>query len=350
MAKTLEQAETVLRIALEELAGAENVAYPGLPWSAIYKALKELGMEAEPAVMEPYAKMVMAEGKRWQKAALQKLWGLLGLSMPPWAYERLESENWEVVWTAYFEKKAPQVRVGFPFKDPLVFPLSQPHPSGFAIGTWPGGMEVNIKGLYARKGQACLMADPVTDTGAILAGVRSLAPLFTFLDLADLEDALLALRGLEEGEHQRKGAYFLAREGGTRVLFRGSLTGDPDLDGALLLGREVVLGTGEIALRLRTRVEVEMGGLRMRIEEGSLAWGEEAVPLPSPSGTKFVLQKKNALIHLLRESLRSASRLMPPPSPRMRGLIEELVETDPIEALKAEDLPSRAYMRLLSYY
>ena len=349
MAKTLEQAETVLRIALEELAGAENIAYAGLPWNAVYKAFKELGMEAEPAVMEPYAKMVMAEGKRWQKAALQKLWGLLGISMPPWAYEYLGGDNWGVIWTTYFEKKTPQIRVGFPFKETLIFPLSKPHPSGFAIGTWPGGMEVNIKGLYARKGQAYLMADPVKDTRAILAGVRSLAPLFAFLGLADLEDALLVLRGLEEGEHQRKGAYFLAREGGTRVLFRGSLTGDPDLDGALLLGREVVLGTGEITLRLRTRVEVEMGGPRIRIEEGSLDWEGEVVPFASYPGVKFGLQERDVIIHLLRESLRTALKRTPPPSPRMRGLIEELLNGN-LEALKAEDLPSRAYMRLLSHY
>jgi hypothetical protein len=309
-------------------------------------------METNPNIMEPLYHRVLEEGRYWQKVALQKLWELLEISMPSWVYKRLENKKWEAVWTTYFEKKTPQVLVSFPFRDdPLVFSLPQPHPSrDFAIATWPGGIEVAIKGLYARKEQAYLMVDAPLNTVAPLAGVRSFAPLFAFLGLADLEEALLALRELEDEEHRWKGAYFLARKGGTWVLFRGSLTGDPDLDGALLLGREVVLGTGEIVLRVKVRVESGVESPHIQIEEGSLAWGEEAVPLPPPSGTKFVLQKKNALIHLLRESLRSTSRLMPPPSPRMKGLIEELVETNPIEALKAEDLPSRAYMRLLSHY
>jgi hypothetical protein len=306
----------------------------------------------EPALMEPFVREVVAEGKRRQRAVLQKVWGLLGISVPPWAYERLESENWEVVSTTYFEKKTPQIRVGFPFKDPLIFRLSRPHPSGFAISTWPGGVEVKIKGLYARKGRAYLMADPVKDTGALLAGVRSFARLFAFLGLADLEEALLALMALEDGERRRKGAYFLAREGDTRVLFRGSLTGDPDLDGTLLLGREVVLGTGEITLRLRARVEDGIGGPRIRIEEGSLDWGGEVVPFASPRGANLGLQERNVLSHLLRDALSVAlNKLIPPPSPRMRGLIEELIETNPLlEALKTEDLPSRAYMRILSHY
>jgi hypothetical protein len=344
----LEVERAVLEIALAELAGAENIGYAGLPWNAVYKAFKELGMEAEPAVMEPFYWKVMAEGKRWQKLALQKLWGILGIPVPSWAYERLESENWQAVWTTYREKKTPQVRISFP-RDRLVFP-SRPHPSrGFAITAWPGGMEVGLKGLYARKGRAYLAANALTDTGATLAGVRSLAPLFAFLGLADLEEALLALEGLKDGEVRRKGAYLLAREGRAKLLFRGSLTGNPDLDAALLLGREVTFGTGEIKMGVRVRVENGVNGPRMRMEAGFLEWGEEVVPLASSSGYELGVQERNALIHLLHDALQRSSRAAPPSS-RMRGLIEELVDGNPLEALKAEDLPSRAYMRLLSHY
>ncbi len=345
----LDVEQKVLKIALEELAWAENIGYAGLPWNAVYKAFKELGMEAEPAAMEPFYKKVMAEGKRWQKAALQRLWDALGISIPPWVHERLEGENWDVVWAAYRQKKTPQIRVGFPFGDPLVFPLPHPHPSGgFAISVWPGGMEVELKGLYARKERAYLMSHAPLDIGAILAGVRFFASLFAFLGLADLKRALIALDGLRDGEVRREGAYLLVREGGTRLLFRGNLTEDPDLDAALLLGREVVLGGGEITLRLRLKVEEEIGGPRMRIEEGFLDWGGEAVALPSSCEAKFGPQERNALAHLVSRSLcslRGASL-----SPRMRGLIEELLDGNPLEALKAEDLPSRAYMRLLSHY
>lgn len=348
--------QKILEIALEELAGAEDITYAGLPWNAVYKAFEELGMEPEPAVMEPFWHRVVAESKRWQREALQKLWDILGISMPSWAYKRLESPNWEVFWTTYFQKKPPQIRVGFLFRDdPLVFPLPQPHPSGgFAISAWPGGMEVKVRQLYARKGQAYLATNVFTDTRAILAGLRSFAPLFAFLGLADLERAFLALEGLEDGEVRREGAYLLAREGGTRLLFRGTLTGDPDLDAALLLGREVVLGTGEIRARIKLKVEAGRIGPRMHMEEGFLEWGEEAFPLAPPSGPEVGLQERNAVDRLLRDSLRhflsAASRLIPPPSPPMRGLIEELIDGNPLEALKAEDLPPRAYMRLLSHY
>jgi hypothetical protein len=353
----IEQMEqAVLEIALEELAGAGNIDYAGLPWNAVHKAFKELGMEPKPSTVEPLWQKVVAESKRWQREALQKLWDILGISMPPWVYRRLESPNWEVFWTTYFQKKPPQVRVGFLFRDdPLVFPLPQPHPSGgFAISAWPGGMEVKLRQLYARKGQAYLATNVFTDTRAILAGLRSFAPLFTFLGLADLEGALLALEGLKDGEVRQEGAYLLAREGGTRVLFRGSLTGDPDLDGALLLGREVTLGTGEIRARMKVRVETGQIGPRMHIEEGFIEWGEEVVPFAPPSGPEVGLQERDAINRLIRDSLRhflsATSRLIPPPSPPMRGLIEELVDSNPLEALKAEGLPSRAYMRLLSHY
>jgi hypothetical protein len=345
-----------LRIALEELAGAEDTAYAGLPWNAVYKAFKEFGMEAEPAAMEPFCREAVAEGKRWQKAALQRLWSILGISMPPKVGECVEGATyWSTVSVAYRHGKTPRIRVGLPYAEPLVFPLAQPHPSGgFAISSWPGGMEVKVGQLYARKGRAYLATNVFTDTRAILAGLHSFAPVFAFLGLADLEGALLALEGLKDGEVRREGAYLLAREGGTRVLFRGNLTRDPDLDGALLLGREVTLGTGEIRARVKVRLEAGQIGPRMHIEEGFIEWGEEVVPFAPPSGPEVGLQERDAINRLIRDSLRhflsATSRLIPPPSPPMRALIEELVDSNPLEALKAEDLPLRAYMRLLSHY
>jgi hypothetical protein len=344
---TLEQ--KVLEIALEELAGAEDTAYAGLPWNAVYKAFKEFGMEAEPAAMEPFCRKLMAEGKRWQKAALQRLWSTLGISMSPRVHECLEGENWSTVSVVYRHKKTPQIRVGLPYTEPLVFPLPQPHPSGdFAISTWPGGIEVKLKGLYARKEKAYLMSLTPLDIRSILAGVRSFTSLLAFLGLADLERGLTVLDGLRDGEVRQEGAYLLARQGSTRLLFRGSLTGDPGLDAALLLGREVAFGDGKIRLRVKVGVGEEIGGPRIWIEEGSLDWEEEAVPLASSSGAKFSPLERNALAHLIRTSLCSLRGTSL--SPRMRGLVEELANSDPLEALKTEDLPLRVYMRLLSHY
>jgi len=96
------------------------------------------------------------------------------------------------------------------------------------------------------------------------------------------------------------------------------------------------------------KVEMAMLGPHLRMEEGLLEWGEEAVSLASSCGLEVGLQERSALVQLLRDSLRA--RLASPPSPRMRGLMEELVDSNPLEALRAEDLPSRAYLRLLSHY
>ncbi len=63
-----------------------------------------------------------------------------------------------------------------------------------------------------------------------------------------------ALAGLKEGEARMEGGYVLARSGEVYVLRKGGILGDPRLDGAVLLGKEVSLvfpGGVEIALRMR---------------------------------------------------------------------------------------------------
>ena len=172
-----------------------------------------------------------------------------------------------------------------------------------------------------------------------------MAPLFAALDLADLERALLALEGLEDGEARAEGGYALAREGDLRVIFRGHLFGEPALDGPLLLEREVVFpGAGGVRLRLRAKVEAEGVDFRIRIAQGALEWGEEKVHFASSSRAPRLFEE-GILPVLLRDGFWSG----PEPSRRMTALIDELVgRDDPLEALKEEGLLSRIHLRLLS--
>jgi hypothetical protein len=85
-------------------------------------------------------------------------------------------------------------------------------------------------------------------------GVRALRPLLTTMGLSDLEGALEALLGLEEGEGRVEKGYVQVRSGGFWTLWRGTFLGNPDLDVAVLAERDVVLPLIErVALSFRMR-------------------------------------------------------------------------------------------------
>jgi hypothetical protein len=169
------------------------------------------------------------------------------------------------------------------------------------------------------------------------------------LDLADLEGALLALPGLEDGEARAEGRYALARKGDLRVIFRGHLFGDPGLDTAFLLGWEVVLsGAGGVRLKLRAKVEDKGVDFRIKIAQGALGWGEERVHFASSSRDPRLFEE-DILPTLLRDGLWFGLERGANPSRRMRVLIDELVgRDDPLEALKEEGLLAKVHLRLLS--
>jgi len=343
----------IVERALDILARGEEGVQADAPWKAVHMAAAEFGVMAPIQALNALAQEVLAEGKRWERAALGELWRVLGISLPPRAESQLSPDkaSWETVTVVFREgRKGPKVRVGFPYEEPLTFPLPKDrHFEPFVVRAWPGGMEVEIPGeLRAWKGHAYMRADDPWGVEKALRGARPFTPLLALLGLADLKGALLALEGLGDGEARMWGPYLLAREGHARLLFRGSLTGTPALDGALLLGREaVLLGTGEVAVRLKVKVEGEAVP-RLEIEEGVLEWGGERTRFTS-GWERPSLYGRNAFRRLLREALRTALRAEPAPSPRMRALVEELTAgEDPLEALKARDLPQRVHLRLLS--
>jgi hypothetical protein len=350
--------ERVLERALDWLAEIADVNHREAPRNAVHIAAKELGVKLDAETFDALASRVLEEGKLWQKEALQRVLNALGVSLPPWAEGRLTPEKsgyaWPAVWVFLYEgRREPRVRVFFSPPDRLLnFPLPKDRPfEPLVVRTWPGGVRVEVsQEFWAQKGWAYVLTDSPWRFEKALRGARLLAPLLAFLGLADLEGALPALEGLGDGEARMWGPYLLARGGHARVLFRGSLTGTPALDGALLLGREAVLqGTGGVTVRLRAKV---WGGglLYLGIEEGILEWdGERAHFKSGEKGAR--LYKGEAFSSALREALRTALKAEPAPSPRMRALVEELTAgEDPLEALRARDLPQRVHLRLLSWH
>ncbi len=343
----------IVKRALDKLARGEVELDLGAPWRAVHTTTAELEIMAPIQALNALAEKVLAEGKRWERAALEELWRVLGISLPPRLEGQLSPEkaSWETVTVVFREgRKGPKVRVGFPYEEPLTLPLPKDRAfEPFVVRAWPGGMEVEVReGLRARKGHAYVRLEGPWEVERALRGLRPFASLLPLLGLADLKGALLALEGLGDGEARTWGPYLLAREGSSRVLFRGSLTGAPALDAALLLGREAALvGAGGVAVRLKVKVE-GMATPRLEVEEGVLEWGGERARFTT-GWEKPSLYARNAFPRLLREALRTALRAEPAPSPRMRALVEELTAgEDPLEALKVPDLPRRVHLRLLS--
>jgi hypothetical protein len=87
--------ERVVERALRKLEKATGFAWPDTAGQATREAAEELGAEGD---LEALYRKVLAEGKRWQKAALDVFLRTLGVSLPRWAEERLGDERtWEAV-------------------------------------------------------------------------------------------------------------------------------------------------------------------------------------------------------------------------------------------------------------
>jgi hypothetical protein len=316
----------------------------------IGRAFEELGADADFLDLM----RTLREGKRWQRGLLQEVFQALGVALPPEVDEYLEDERaWTVV-SGRFGERWPEAYFRLLVEDAVVFSwffrLRQGRRlGGLSFSTWPGGAWVRTAhGLYARKGHVYWRFAGLEGVGKTLEEVRSLPPLFAALDLADLEEALLALEGLEDGEARAEGRYTLAREGDLRVFFRGHLFGEPALDGPLLLEREVVFsGTGEVRLRLRAKVEADGADFRIKIAQGALEWGEEKVHFASGSRAPRLFEEE-ILPVLLRDGLWFGLERGPDPSRRMRVLIDELAKRGDPRALKEEGFLARVHLRLLS--
>jgi hypothetical protein len=342
--------ERVIERALRKLEKATGFAWPDTAWKVTREAAEELGTEGD---LEALYRRVLAEGKRWQKAALDVFLRTLEVSLPRWAEERLGDERtWEAVKVWFSPGRRWQkafLKFFWDEGDALSFRLRRGYCSEkFSFAAWPGGALVaTAHGLYARRGYAFWMSAASWQIEEVLREARSFAPLFAFMGLGDLEGALLALGELEDGEARREGPYVLAREGETRLLRRGSLFSDPSLDMAFFLGREVVLSSpGKPKLSVKAKAKEGDSGLRVRIERGRLEWEGEGVEFSSWAGEP--IESADLLPDLLKGAMNAGIK-PGDPSPKMKALVDTLKESeDPIAALKGEDLPRKVHLRLLS--
>jgi hypothetical protein len=284
---------------------------------------------------------------------LEGLWKALSISQPSpleVAETLVEGERRVVVYSSHGEGEA-VVDPGTPlpyfrFPTPLLtFPWVR------LTGDARGDVEVEVEKIFARRGKVFYVAFHVSEVSKRVEVARLFQPLFEALGLGDLGDALEALLGLEDNEARMEGEYLLLRRG-YLLLRRGHLLGDFALDKAFLALEEVRLSfPGGVELALRgggfDRGLVHLAELKVR-------WGGEEVRFGGED-VKWVGAQANGrdpIGELVRKQVgRDLKVLDPPPSPRMRALLEALAEKRrPLEALKREDFLREVLLAALSRF
>ncbi len=331
------------------------------------KAVRELAQDLFPGTdVEEVAKKALREARTWVMEAFKALREDLGIPTDPSDREvrcldlgiqdslrrglRVEAmfdRPDEVVFYVYGKGGRPPRRF---CRSEHRFPLRGRSPSAvFEVTAKMGWVEAcGASELTVGRRRAFLRALSPRWVEAALEEARSFPSFLAALGLSDLEEALAALSGLEDGEVRREGPYLLVRERSIWILRRGAVFESPDLDAALLTGRRVVLSYPqglEVSLKgfLRSErwVHLEEFALRFEGEEArykgkGLFWG------PALGDLRY------RLAHLMRRALKEELEKAPP-SPKMRALVEELAESeDPLEAPKDEAFFRRVELRLLA--
>jgi hypothetical protein len=325
------------------LALEENL-YPPTP-KGVREMVRDLAPGEDPEVL---AEKVLEKARKHTRRALDGLWEAFGLASPPSGVEEslLEGQRF----TAWYPGRGRAELHVWQTGGKRILSLPRLVSCGqLSFNYRAGWVEVEVApGLFATWGRAFFQAQSLGEISEAIEAARALRPLFRALDLADLEEALKALAALEEGEGRTEGPYALARTGGFWSLRRGSLLGDPLLDGAFL-GGEAVRLTFPGGIRLTLKGSLFEGTLGLR--EGVLEWGDEAVRFCTEEEFCGVLDER-PIPQLVRMGLwRELDRPLRSYSSKLCALIEELSEEeDPIEALRSEDFSRRVHMKVLALF
>ncbi len=301
--------------------------------------------------------------KGWEKVleramgALEGLWRVLGIPGPPplEVAEFLTQRGKPMAEVSPHHGKQARVSMFFPVQI-LHFPTSlSTFPLVRLTGGAGGDLKVEVKGIFAREGEAFFAERHLWEVAEAREAVRVLHPLFAALGLADLEEALEALSGLDEGEARREGEYLLAREvgmGARFVLRRGGFLGDFALDKAFVLGEGVRLSyPGGVELVLQgwgfegglaylRKLEIRWGEEKVHVGafRAGLRWAEARADGDDPVGELVRKTVKRGL----REPALSLS-------PRMRALLEALAKQKrPLRALGREGFLRKVLLDALS--
>ncbi len=289
---------------------------------------------------------VLEEASRGMRRALGGLWRSFGFYLLP-REAKVAAMNGERVRVLYpSHRGAPWAQADMgsertAFQPPRV----PPEGLGFEIEVWPTLVEVRVR-LEGAEGTAPELVavgervvfgtEGLDRVRRALEGVRYLRPFFSAVGLRDLEGALRELAVLGEGEVRALGEYTLARKGERRVLGRGRFLGDPESDGALLLGDEVRLRfPGDVEVSFRGR----LGSHSVALREVEVRWGEEAVRFDQYAVFGSNLHRRDPVGEAIR-SIFSADNprigVGGKPAPRLEALFRALAESeDPVELLRS---------------
>ncbi len=296
---------------------------------------------------------------------------LLFASLPSSIRERVSPRNWELV---KFIPEGEGVQVVLFDRKETTLPL----PPGmrmprFALLKTEEGLWMNNGYLLVGSKTAFFHGKLGEELKETLRFVQVLRPLFQALGHPDLEEALQALAELKGEEARFHGPYVLVWSGNPEepaFLRKESLFGDPLLDMAFFLGREVVLQYPQVKVTLEGQLDNEsrkrlfrmtklvfdwegtkasfVGGLSQGYLSCDLAFDEHPGACLIRKGAEAILardlsDRKDPLFCKLRPNL-----LLPP---KMRAFLETLIEAeDPLKALGDEDFFRRVALQLLSFF
>jgi len=327
------------------LAIEENL-YPATP-KGVREMVRDLAPGEDPEVL---AEKLLEEARGRTRRALDGLWEAFGLPSPPSGVEESLLEGRHI--TAWYPgtRGRPELHVWPQTRDKEIVPLPRPVSSGeVSLNSRAGWVEVEVApGLFATWERVFFRAQSFGEISEAIEAAKTLHPLFRALGLADLEEALKALATLKEGEGRIESSYALVRTRGSWFLRRGSLFGDPLLDGAFLAGEAVRLAFPD---KIRLTLKGSLSGGMLSLQEGVIEWGDEAIRFRRQEEYCGAVHER-PVSQLVRMGLWwELDRPLRSYPPKVRTFIEELrEEEDPIEALRSEDFSRRVHMKVLALY
>ncbi len=336
-----------------------------VPFSAagVQEATDALGIEGD---LKALTQRVMVEGARETVEALGRFFQVLGSPCPDIYLSRMEKylrEDGEVRAVSRVSGGMPgiDVRVMDVYRrtiDLLCFPLPDPKPfARLDLHAGPG-----LIALYDRHDFG-VMGDRVFFKARsrgrlteVLETARALEPFFSAVGLDSLPKALGALKGLGRGKSRMEGPYVLAMGEDFWVMRKGPIFGDPELDGALLLEREVSLtspGDAEIAFKAYWH-EVHMV---VFLPYAHFRLGEEGFYVEQ-TWTRRSVFGKDPVTSLLREAVmrefeilevQGSNAVLEHLSPKALAFLRAFAEhEDPFKGLAEGSLQKRAIANLFA--
>jgi hypothetical protein len=235
----------------------------GLPftWKTVGRAVEAFALEVEnePFAHEAIAHEVINEGIRRSVGVAGKFLELLGVPFPA-RVELSHDTEMQLLWgrkvSLWCFSRKRKFHLERVVEDSekigkLTLPLPDPKPlrviGEIGLDLEPGRAVLRnpayAPDLAVAKERAFIRVRTyeLEELKKVSRKAKTLAPLLSLMGVEDLREAIGALEGLKEGEVRAESPYVLARGERFLALRRGAIFGDPELDGALLLERNVSL-------------------------------------------------------------------------------------------------------------